>query len=256
MIQLLRSLVYTGLLFLTIIVYAIVVVLISPFRFEYRERVAHNFVAVFLWLSRHVCGMAYHVEGLENLPSEPCVVYIKHSSVWETLAQLDFLPWLPAIVLKRELMWIPIFGWALAALRPIAIDRAARHSAVQQVLQQGRERLAGGMSVSIFPEGTRMAPGLTRRYGLSGAILASESGVPLIPIAHNAGDLWPRRAVLKKPGTARVVIGRAIETAGRDPKDINADARQWMDDTMATISPAHQPLEHTSESGTGVTLGR
>ncbi len=256
MIQLLRSLVFTGLLFLSIILYATAVVLISPFRFHYRQRVASHFVGVFFWLARHVCGIGYEVEGRENLPDKACVFYIKHSSVWETLAQLDFLPRLPAIVLKRELMWIPIFGWALAALRPIAIDRAARHSAVQQVLQQGRERLAGGMAVSIFPEGTRMAPGLTRRYGLSGAILASETGVPLVPIAHNAGDLWPRRAVLKQRGVVRVVIGRPIETAGRDPKDINADARQWMDDTMATISPAHQPLGQTSDTGTGVTLGR
>src|SRR5262249_19302693 len=153
---------------------------------------------------------------------------MKHSSTWETLAQLQIFPrqtW----VLKHELLWIPIFGWALRFLKPIAIDRKGGASAVQQVLEQGQSRLAEGLCVVILPEGTRMPVGQTRRYGLSGALLASATGRPIVPVAHNAGFFWPRRGWLKRAGTVRVVVGAPISTAGRDARQISDDVQRWIE---------------------------
>ena len=120
-------------------------------------------------------------------------------------------------------------------MKCIAIDRGSGHRAVNQVLDQGRDRLAAGIWVLIFPEGTRMALGETRKYGMSGALLASQSGVKVVPVAHNAGDFWPRRGLLKKPGLIRVVIGPAIEAAGRDPRELNADVQRWIESTMQEL---------------------
>ena len=166
---------------------------------------------------RWFCKLDYVVEGLEHLPATSSVVLVKHSSAWETIAQLRIFPghtW----VLKRELIWIPVLGWVLLKLKAIAIDRRGGRTAVQQVLDQGQKRLAEGIWVVIFPEGTRVPAGETRRYGMSGALLAEAAGLPVIPVAHNAGDYWPRRSWLKRPGTIRVVIGPPIQTAGVDAR--------------------------------------
>ncbi len=153
-----------------------------------------------------VCGLRYTIEGQENLPDRPFISLWKHSSSWETMAQMFVVP--PASwLLKREVIWIPIVGWAVRTYKPIAINRSAGHSAVNQVVAQGRERLAAGMGVIVYPEGTRVAPGQKRKYGVSGALLACETGAPVVPIAHNFGYFWRRRSLLKKPGTIRVVIG-------------------------------------------------
>jgi 1-acyl-sn-glycerol-3-phosphate acyltransferase len=187
-----------------------------------------------LFMLRWLCRLDYAVEGLEHLPATTSVVLVKHSSAWETVAQLRILPeqtW----VLKRELVWIPIFGWVLRNLKPIAIDRKAGRAAVQHVLEQGRERLAEGLWVVIFPEGTRVPAGETRRYGMSGALLAQAAGVGVVPVAHNAGDYWPRRSWLKRPGTIRVVIGPLIRTAGVDPRVVTEQAQRWIEDTVARL---------------------
>ena len=162
-----------------------------------------------MWLAKILCGLDWVVEGRENIPREGAHISMwKHTSAWETMAQMVVMP-PQAWVLKREILWIPLVGWATWMLKCIAIDRGAGHRAVNQVLDQGRDRLAAGIWVLIFPEGTRMAPGETRKYGVSGALLASQSGVKIVPVAHNAGDFWPRRGLLKKPGLIRVVIGPA-----------------------------------------------
>jgi 1-acyl-sn-glycerol-3-phosphate acyltransferase len=158
----------------------------------------------------------------------------KHSSAWETIAQVVVCP-PQAWVLKREIMWIPLVGWAINFLRPIAINRSAGATAVNKIVAQGKERLASGAWVVIFPEGTRVRDGETRKYGLSGALLASRAGCSVIPVAHNAGKFWPRRGWLKKPGTIQVVIGPPIEAAGRDPRSINADVQQWIETTLKTL---------------------
>ena len=133
-------------------------------------------------------------------------------------------------------MWIPFLGWAVGRLKPIAINRGAGHRAVNQVVEQGIERLREGLWVLIFPEGTRVLPGQTRKYGISGALLASRSGAKLVPVAHNAGDFWPRRGLLKRRGTIRVIVGPPIEAAGRDPREINAEAQDWIEGRMREIS--------------------
>ena len=188
-----------------------------------------------VWAGGFFCNMKVEFEGTENIPDEPCVIMIKHTTVFETYAQLAIFPpqtW----VLKRELLWIPIFGWGLAAMRPIAINRGAGHTAVTQVIEQGKQRLADGVWVTIFPEGTRMPLGKTRKYGISGAALASEAQVPVVPVAHNAGDFWPRRGLRKKPGLIRVCIGPPIHPGETPPKQLNLKVQDWVEAKMKEIS--------------------
>jgi 1-acyl-sn-glycerol-3-phosphate acyltransferase len=199
-------------------------------------RVARGWARSQLWVLEKLCGLRYTVEGLENLPSGAHVSMWKHSSAWETIAQAEIFPpqsW----VLKRELMWIPLIGWAVRCLKPIAIDRKAGASAVNQVIQQGTERLAEGLWILIFPEGTRVAAGESRKYGVSGALLASKVGCKVIPVAHNAGFYWPRRGWVKKPGLIRVAIGPPIDALGRDPREINDEARAWIEARIAAMEP-------------------
>jgi 1-acyl-sn-glycerol-3-phosphate acyltransferase len=235
--QWLGSIFFTLCLFVSVPFYGTVALLTAPLPRSWTYGVAVAWVDSMFWLLRRLCGLDYRVEGLEHLPKRSSIVLIKHSSAWETLAQLKIFPqqtW----VLKRELMWVPIFGWVLWLLSPIAIDRRGGGAAVQQVVDQGRERLMAGVWVMVFPEGTRMPAGQTRRYGLSGVLLASAMGLPVIPVAHNAGYYWPRRGWLKRPGTIRVVIGAPIETRGVEPRLVNERAQRWVEDTLARILPS------------------
>lgn len=232
----LGSLLFTGYLFASTLVYAVVVIAVGWLPDERLYTFARHWARSQLWLLRKLCGLDYTVEGLEHIPPDNHISMWKHSSAWETIAQMVIFPpqsW----VLKRELMWIPVVGWAARLMKPIAIDRKAGGIAVNEVVTQGRRRLDEGRWILIFPEGTRMPPGQTRRYGVSGALLASRTGRKVIPVAHNAGYFWPRRGLLKKPGTIRVVIGPPIETAGRDPRSINEEAQAWIEATVARIAP-------------------
>ena len=231
----LRSLIYTILFIVTIVITSALIVIFGAFNRRIGFKIGSLWGRAIIGFGAWFCGMRFEIEGTENIPQEPSVALMKHSSTWETIAGLFFVPqhtW----VLKRELMWIPIVGWALYILNPIAINRSAGRSAVQQVLRQGRERLASGLWIVIFPEGTRVAPGQTRRYGMSGVLLAKDTGAPLVPIAHNAGDCWPRRGLIKTPGLIRVVIGRPIPTEGRSPREVNAEAQNWIESTIAGFS--------------------
>jgi len=235
--QWLGSIFFTLCLFVSVPFYGTVALLTAPLPRSWTYGVAVAWIDSMFWLLRRLCGLDYRVEGLEHLPKRSSIVLIKHSSAWETLAQLKIFPrqtW----VLKRELMWVPILGWVLWLLSPIAIDRRGGGAAVQQVVDQGRERLMAGVWVMVFPEGTRMPAGQTRRYGLSGVLLASAMGLPVIPVAHNAGYYWPRRGWLKRPGTIRVVIGAPIETRGVEPRLVNERAQRWVEDTLARIVPS------------------
>lgn len=228
------SILFTLCLFVTVPIYGTVALLTAPLPHSYTYAVAVAWVDSMFWLLRVLCRLDYVVEGREHLPARSSIVLLKHSSAWETLAQLKIFPrqtW----VLKRELMWLPVFGWVLALLKPIAIDRRGGGAAVQQVLAQGRERLAAGFWVMIFPEGTRMPVGETRRYGMSGALLAQAEGLPVVPVTHNAGYFWPRRGWLKKPGTIRLVIGPPIETKGIEPRAVNECAQQWIEAALARL---------------------
>ncbi len=175
-----------------------------------------------------ICRLDYRVEGYENLPPGNHVFFMKHSSTWETYAQMILFP--PLVwVMKREILWIPFVGWGCRLARCIAIDRKAGAAAVNQVLAQGKDRLARGAWIMVFPEGTRMAPGETRKYGVSGTLLAAQEKRKIVPVAHNAGYFWPRRGLLKRPGTIRVIIGPPIEAAGRDVRAVNAEVQAWIE---------------------------
>lgn len=227
--QWLRSLLFTIFLFVWTGCYAVFFVIaasLSPFRG--RAALARVWGKVLLAVLRVTCRLDYRIEGRENLPPGNHVALVKHSSSWETFAQVVLVPdqvW----VLKRELMWVPFLGWSLKLMRAIAVDRGAGGAAVRGVLEQGKKRLAQGEWIVIFPEGTRMPPGETRRYGVSGALLAAENNRLIVPIAHDAGYYWPRRGLFKKPGTIRVVIGPPIAANGREPREINAEAQAWIE---------------------------
>ena len=227
--QFIGSVAFTIFLFLWTFFYAIFFVtacLFLPFRLRFV--LARLWGAVLLKALKWTCRLDYRVEGFENLPPGSHVALWKHSSSWETIAMAVIFPrqvW----VLKRELTWIPFVGWGILQLHAIAIDRKSGASAVSQVVEQGSARLAEGSWVIIFPEGTRMPRGQTRKYGGSGALLAKEAGRMIVPVAHNSGDYWPRRGLMKKPGTIRVAIGPPISAAGREVREINEDAQSWIE---------------------------
>jgi len=202
-----------------------------------RYRIISGWSRCMVWLARWICGIRWRVEGLEHLPARPSVILAKHQSAWETLAfQLIFPP--QVYLLKRELLWIPFFGWGLAAMSPIAIDRARGRAALRQLAVRGAERLAQGFWVVVFPEGTRIAPGRRRKYQLGGAWLAARTHAPVVPVAHNAGLRWPRNGFLKRPGLITVRIGPVIESAGRTAESINAAAEAWIEEQQSALCPS------------------
>ena len=227
--QWLGSLAFTIFLFLWTGCYAIMFALVgSVLPFRARFAMARGWAQVLLAMLRILCRLDYRIEGVERWPPGNHIALLKHSSSWEAFAQVVLVP--PHVwVLKRELMWVPFLGWALKLMRAISVNRGAGGAAVRSVLAQGKARIAEGEWIVIFPEGTRMAPGETRRYGISGALLAADSNRLIVPIAHDAGYFWPRRGLYKQPGTIRVVIGPPIVAAGRDPREVNAEAQQWIE---------------------------
>jgi len=232
------SLFFTTLMFVTIPPYALTAVLVRPFGVPASYRVAVAWARLMIGLCQRLCGLGIRIEGSEHLPPVPGVVLMKHSSAYETIAQMLLFP-AQCWVLKRELMWTPFFGWALAAVRPIAINRGAGNSAVNQVVEQGRRQLADGRWVVVFPEGTRMPPGETRRYGISGILLAQKAPCLVVPVAHNAGDFWPRRGLRKRPGTVVFRIGPPMDPAGRDPRQFSEEVQRWIEAEVAELRSQH-----------------
>lgn len=229
-----RSALFSALLVLGVLVYAPLVLLLFFLPFPRRYRFITAFNRFHNVLLARVCGLRYRVEGLERLPLGPCVILAKHQSAWETLAFGAIFP--PHThVLKRELLFIPLFGWALALLRPIALDRGSPRRALEQLLVQGQARLHAGQCVLIFPEGTRTASGTGTRFKVGGAALAVRSRVPVVPVAHNAGSFWPRRSFVKRAGTIAVRVGPPIETAGRTPEAVNRAAESWIEAQMPLL---------------------
>ena len=196
--------------------------------------------AGFMANCRYVLGLRYEVIGRENIPSSPSVILSKHQSAWETIGLQAIFPPL-VFVLKRSLLLIPFLGWAFAAVKMISIDRSAGKDALRQVADQGRDRLKAGYWVIIFPEGTRIAPGESRRFKTGGAHLAISAGVPAVPVAHNAGEFWAKKAFVKKPGVITVSIGPAIDPAGKNAAQVTALAEQWIENEMRRLSPHRYP---------------
>ncbi|HEX6929537.1 MAG TPA: lysophospholipid acyltransferase family protein [Gammaproteobacteria bacterium] len=244
MIQYIKSLLYIAFMVGSVILYALALVSLFWAPYSWRYRIAQAWCRLQLNVLKHVLGLDYVIEGRENIPEHACIVYWKHTSSWETFLTLPMWPkqcW----VLKHELTFIPIFGWALKLIEPIAIDRKGGRSAVRQVLEQGAAKLGEECWINIFPEGTRVPPDSTKRYGVSGALLALETGTPILPIAHNAGDLWPRHSILKRKGKIVVRIGPVISPGGRTPDEINREAQAWIEGEMEKISVAYRVRRET-----------
>jgi 1-acyl-sn-glycerol-3-phosphate acyltransferase len=217
--------------------YALLALATFPLPRMARYRIISGWSRMVVALASGVLGIRWRVEGREHLPSRPAVILSKHQSAWETMAfQMIFPP--QVHVLKRELLWIPFFGWGLALMSPIAIDRRRGVAALRQIARRGRERLAQGFWVVVFPEGTRVAPRERRPYQLGGAWLAADSGAPIVPVAHNAGLFWPRNAFLKRPGTVIIRIGPAIDASGRDAQTLNKLAEEWIEQEQEKLCPS------------------
>ncbi len=201
---------------------------VLPLPYEKRYAFLGQWAGFTLWWLRKTCGIEYRVEGMENLPDQPAVVLSKHQSSWETIAVQQIFPrqvWL----LKRELLWVPFFGWALASLGVIAIDRGSPRKALQQLLSQGEAYLRQGRWVIIFPEGTRIAPGERGKYNAGGALLAEKTDSPVVPVAHNAGLFWPRGGFVKQPGVIRVRIGPPVYPRGKKASEIIGLVEEWIE---------------------------
>jgi len=213
----------------------LLVAVLLPYRLRFA--IVLRWTYFIIWWLRVTCGLGHVVEGRDNIPDKPAIVLSNHQSAWETIAlQYYFAP--QVWVLKRELLLVPFFGWGLAMLRPIAIDRRAGKDAITQILEQGNRRLENGCWVVVFPEGTRVPPGGKRRYKLGGAKLAAETGAQVVPVAHNAGLYWPRNSFIKYPGTITLVIGPPIDSRGKSAAEINALAEAWIEPTAVRLLAA------------------
>ncbi|QNI01560.1 1-acyl-sn-glycerol-3-phosphate acyltransferase [Halomonas sp. SH5A2] len=239
--QVVRSVVFYAGYFAALLVIGVLFLPIAPFlplAGRYRLLNLYNHFLMF-WF-RIACGVRYDIQGAHNLPDGPCVIQANHQSEWETVFLQVMKPPV-CTVLKRELLRLPIFGWGLRLLHPISLDRSKPARAIKQVLSQGVVRLNGGLSVLIFPEGTRVEPGERKRYNKSGSVVACRAGVPVLPVAHNAGERWPGRHWVKRPGVLRVRIGAPIETAGRTSDEVLADVEAWIETQLVDISDVPRP---------------
>ncbi len=186
--------------------------------------------------ARYLCGIRYQIHGAENIPKNNYfIIFSKHQSTWETLFLLSYFPHM-SIILKKELLHIPFFGWGLRAIRPIAIDRSGGRAAITELNRQGEIRLQENLCILCFPEGTRKSPGDLPDYKVGGAMLANKTGAPILPIALNSGECWPKKGFLKKPGLITVVIGPCIETQGKKTSVILQETQDWIECQMSQIN--------------------
>ena len=217
------------------VIFACLIILLWLAPLQLRYRLVRGHPRFNLWWLRVTCGLSYRLQGMQNLPSQPSILYAKHQSTWETLAIAGLFP-PAAFVAKRELLRVPFFGWGMAALRYLTIDRSAGKRAVMQIVEQARDRRQRyGLWVAIFPEGTRRAVGDAPDYKIGGAIAATELGMPLVPIAHNAGLYWPRHSFIKWPGEITLIVGQPIDPEGKTASALTREARDWIEARMVEI---------------------
>ena len=231
----LRSLAFWIVFPVSIVVYAVLLLFTFPFALSTRWKLLQTWVHFILWWLRVTCRLTHEVSGTGNIPSGAAIVFSKHQSTWETIALQQIFP-MQVWVAKRELLWIPFFGWGLALMKCIAIRRGSGRAAIRQLVAQGKERLDEGIWIVIFPEGTRIPPGQTGHYRIGGAILAEHSGYPIVPVAHNAGEYWSRRSFIKRPGVIQVRIGKPIESTNKSAQQLLDEAAGWIEDRMTEIT--------------------
>jgi len=229
-----RSLIFLLLQIVITPLFTLIAILTFPFHPITRYRIISGWALTMLWLLRVVCDIRMEVRGADNIPNTPCLVLCKHQSAWETIALQKVFP--PQVwVIKRELLWLPFFGWGLAMTSPVAIKRSEGREAIKQLLRQGKERLKLGFCVVIFPEGTRIPFGQRGKYKIGGALLGASSGVPIVPVAHNAGKLWGRESFFKYPGVITMSIGTPIDPAGLKAEEINRRAEEWIETEVTRL---------------------
>jgi len=245
---LLRSLIfYLGLVIATILMLPISILML-PFTLAKRFSVISRWSVFVLWWLKLTCNLEHEVEGSENIPDGAGIIICKHQSAWETLTlQLVF----PAQIwiVKRELLWIPIYGWALATMQPIAINRAPATKALRQIVSEGCKRLEQGLWLVIFPEGTRVAPGEREEYQPGGGIIAQKSAYPVVPVAHNAGYFWPRNSISKWPGKIKMVIGPVIDTKNKKAAEITREAEDWIESTVDSLPKPNNVSDTCRDAG-------
>lgn len=245
----LRGWIYYLVLAVTLVPLAIVILLLYPFSLSVRYRLAMSWARFMLEVGRIVCGMRYRVKGLENFPTDDTSVLVlsKHQSAWDVFALGALIPHQTSFVYKRELHYVPVFGQALATLHMMAINRAAGASAYSQFMRQGKRFLEKGWWLAMFPEGTRTAPGAKTHYKTGGARFAVATGTPIIPIALNSGECWPRNSIAKKPGLITLSVGPMIKTEGQTFEEVQAELVNWIEEEMHVISPELYKGRITSE---------
>lgn len=245
-VQAARTVVFYLLLATSACIWGTLSVLIGPFLpFAQRARlITQAWCRLAVWLCKWVAGIDYREQGAEHIPQQPCVILAKHQSTWETFFLSARVAPLTQ-VLKRELLYVPFFGWAMAMVKPIAIDRSNPKAALKQLARRGDECLRAGAWVLIFPEGTRVPVGQMGKFSRGGAALAAHAGLPVLPVAHNAGRFWPKQGWSKTPGCIDVIYGPPLYAAGADSRSIaelNQRAEAWIAEQMARIDPpASQP---------------
>jgi 1-acyl-sn-glycerol-3-phosphate acyltransferase len=233
----LRSALYLALLAVTVMPWALLVLAALVATQPVRYWLCTRWTWFAIWSARVVCGIQWRVEGWENLPTGPAILLPKHQSTWETFWLPSYLPRQLTFVYKRELHWVPFFGWAMKSLNMINIDRSRGQDAFEQVVTQGAAHLREGWWIVIFPEGTRTLPGSLKRYKTGGVRLAVRTGAPVVPIAVNSGECWPRRAFVKTPGAITVVIGKPIPSSGRTAEELGALVELWIEIEMRRLAP-------------------
>ena len=231
----LRSLAFWIVFPVSLVLFATLLILTVPFSLKTRWALVQRWVHFILWWLRITCKLSHEVQGAEHITPEAGIVFSKHQSTWETIALQQIFP-LQVWVAKRELMWIPFFGWGLALMKCIHIRRGSGKAAIKQLVTQGKARMAEGIWVVIFPEGTRIAAGKKGRYRIGGAVLAEQTGRSIVPVAHNAGEYWPRRSFIKRPGVIQVRIGAPISPAGKTAQQLLDEASDWIEGQMAEIT--------------------
>jgi 1-acyl-sn-glycerol-3-phosphate acyltransferase len=221
----------------TVVPWGLVCLLLAPAPLSVRYRFTVGWPRMVLWAARTICGVRWQVRGSDNLPDGPAVLLSKHQSTWETFFYVSWMPRMLCFVFKRELLWIPFFGWGIGLLKMIHIDRTQGRDAFESVVTQGHRVLAEGRWIIMFPEGTRTPVGSQGKYKSGGARLAVRTGAPVVPIAVNAGECWPKRRFVLTPGLVTVSIGPLIPTEGRKPDAVNDDVERWIEAEMRRISP-------------------
>lgn len=233
MLFLRASLFFIGQL-ITAPIFTLIALLAWPLNPILRNQLISGWARSMIWWLRITCNVRHEITGLENIPDTPCIILAKHQSTWETFAFQAVFP-TQVYVLKRELLWIPIFGWGLAMTSPIAINRASGREALKQLVSKGQARLAQGLWVVIFPEGTRIAPNQRGKYHIGGAWLACHTQTPVLPVAHNAGNCWPK-GFIKNPGLIKMHIGPPIQTAQLKADALNLQVENWIESEMQVLN--------------------